>query len=277
MHQWAFFRRVRSFRFDWAVDMKTGDRGAILAWLSGARERVSLYAWDGRLWRNRVFNRLLCPAQSPGRHMAEHYLSILQEIGVTTAHTRPEYRVPERRIREAVALLAREGVPADRPRIALQPFSLWPYKEWSMEKYAGLVRWLAGRGYAVLITGSSDERARAAELTRRGPGAWNLAGKTSLGVLAALFQGCRAYIGVDSAGMHIAAAAGIPTIAFFGPSSTVDWAPRGREHAVIRKDLPCVPCQNKGCDDSGVSRCLDELTLEEAISVIWAHLERIGP
>jgi ADP-heptose:LPS heptosyltransferase len=76
--------------------------------------------------------------------------------------------------------------------------------------------------------------------------------------------------------MHIAAATGIPTVSLFGPSSSTDWAPRGKGHLVVRKDMPCVPCQDKGCEDSGVSRCLDELTLEEVQEAVKGLMERIG-
>jgi heptosyltransferase-3 len=76
--------------------------------------------------------------------------------------------------------------------------------------------------------------------------------------------------------MHIAAAAGLPTVSLFGPSSSTDWAPRGEKHLVVHKDMPCIPCQDKGCGDSGVSRCLDELTLEEVQNAVKGRLEKFG-
>jgi hypothetical protein len=47
----------------------------------------------------------------------------------------------------------------------------------------------------------------------------------SLPELAALTARARAFAGVDSAPMHIAAAVGTPTLALFGPSSEIAWGP----------------------------------------------------
>ncbi len=277
-YQVKFLSRLRSHHFDLAIDMKAGDRAAILALLSGARQRIGLYAQDGKLWRNRVFTHLALPDQAPGRHMAEHYLGLLAEYGVKADHVWPELVPSEARLREAQDLLRKEGVPTDRPVIALQPFSLWPYKEWGMRKYVGLIQWLISHyRLSVIVTGSGDERVKADKLMKECPSnTYNLVGETPIGLLPAVFRSCKLFIGVDSAGMHIAAATGIPTISLFGPSSSTDWAPRGERHSVICKDLPCVPCQKKGCEDSGVSRCLDELTLEEVKDAVKSQMERIG-
>jgi heptosyltransferase-3 len=93
--------------------------------------------------------------------------------------------------------------------------------------------------------------------------------------LAAVFKVCKLFIGVDSAGVHIAAAVGIPTVSIFGPSSASDWAPRGKHHYVVNKALPCVPCTDKGCQDSEFSRCLEELTLKEVKTVIKSKADEI--
>jgi ADP-heptose:LPS heptosyltransferase len=80
---------------------------------------------------------------------------------------------------------------------------------------------------------------------------------------------------VDSAGVHIAAAVGIPTVSIFGPSSISDWAPRGKQHFVVHKDLPCVPCKDKGCQDSEFSRCLEELTFNEVKTVVKSQADEV--
>jgi len=277
-HQKDFFRNLQKSHFDMAIDMKTGDRGAILAFLSGAKQRMGLYARDGKLWRNRVFTHLTLPYQAPGRHMAQHYLSLLESYDIKTDHIWPEHRPSEARLREAQALLKNEGVPPDRPIVAVQPFSLWKYKEWGFKNYVRLIHWLVSNyNVSVIITGSREERMKADALMKECPlHTYNLAGKTSIGTLGAVFKNCKMFIGVDSAGVHIAAAVGIPTVSIFGPSSTVDWAPRGEWHRFVRKELPCIPCQNKGCEDSEISRCLDELTLEEVQVVVKEQMENIS-
>jgi len=93
--------------------------------------------------------------------------------------------------------------------------------------------------------------------------------------VAGVLKKCGLVIGIDSAAIHIAAAVGTPTVSIFGPSAPVNWAPRGEQHEVIFKDLPCVPCRQKGCNHSGVSRCLEELSIDELIPVVDANIRQM--
>jgi predicted lipopolysaccharide heptosyltransferase III len=276
-YQKKFLSRLRGFRFDLTIDIKPGDRGAILAFLSGAKQKLSFYAFDGKLWRNRVFTHLMLPQPEPGQHMSQHYLSILEAYNIKTDHIWPEHHVSQDKLQKARALLKNKGVSPHRVIVAVQPFSLWKYKEWGVDKYVQLINWLISKyNVSIIITGSLDERKRADEIIEKCRWeAYNLAGETSIGTLAAVFKVCKLFIGVDSAGVHIAAAVGIPTVSIFGPSSASDWAPRGKHHSAVYKSLPCVPCKNKGCQDSEFSRCLKELTLKEVKTVVKSKADEI--
>jgi hypothetical protein len=37
--------------------------------------------------------------------------------------------------------------------------------------------------------------------------------------------------------------------------------------------MPCVPCRRKGCRDSEVSQCLDELTLKDIHKEMYRFIE----
>lgn len=158
--------------------------------------------------------------------------------------------------------------------VAVQPFSLWGYKEWKKEKMAALIRRVhKDHGLPVLIIGGPDERERAEEIAALvGDGVFNLAGQTSIALLPAVLKGCCLFIGVDSAGLHIAAAVGTPTIGLYGPSGFATWAPKGEGHVIVHKEIPCVPCHRKGCEDSMKSRCMEELGVDEVYSVVKNQL-----
>lgn len=72
-HQWRFWRDVRRYHFDLAIDLRTGTRGAVLAFLSGAWSRLAPYALDGTLWRNRLFTHLVMPSGKQHQFIVEHY------------------------------------------------------------------------------------------------------------------------------------------------------------------------------------------------------------
>jgi ADP-heptose:LPS heptosyltransferase len=154
---------------------------------------------------------------------------------------------------------------------------LWQYKELHADKYVDLIDQISRRwGLPVIVCGAPNERQRAQAVTDRCHGrAINLAGQTTISQLAGLLSLAGLFIGVDSAGLHIAAAVGTPTVSIFGPSDPASWAPRGSRHAVIQPTLPCVPCRQKGCENSGVSRCLDELSVAEIMVTIGPMLDRL--
>lgn len=269
-----FFRNLRSLHCDLAIDLRTGTRGAIMAFLSSAPQRIGFYAEDGKLWRNRIFTSLLKREYTPDLHVADYLLCLLEAFGITTKQRIPELVVAADKSEKIRVLFKEERVPQDKKIVAVQPFSLWQYKELGKEKYIALIRWLVAEcGVVVIVTGAAAEKNRAEEIVRScGAGCYNFAGKTSIAMYAALLQECQLFVGVDSAGLHIAAAVGTPTIGIFGPSSPVSWAPRGRQHLIVQKMMPCVPCRQKGCDNSEQSSCLAELTQEEIRTRIGIYL-----
>jgi predicted lipopolysaccharide heptosyltransferase III len=278
IYQKKFFLRLRRFNFDIVIDLRTGTRGAILTFLSGARQRIGFHAPDGELWRNRMFTHLAYLEGKPGQHMAAYYLRLLTTYNLKTDNIWPEMNIPDEKLIKVAALFRKENIPPDHPVIAIQPFSLWRYKEWGVEKYAGLIRWIVSEyGFPVIVTGSPEERARADELKRMsGSNVYNFAGKTSIGMFAAVLKSCSMFIGGDSAGIHIAAALGRPTVSIFGPASPAHWAPRGKQHAIVYNEkLSCVPCDLKGCEGRGISRCLDELTVDDVISLVKRQIDKI--
>ncbi len=106
-----------------------------------------------------------------------------------------------------------------------------------------LVRLLAGRGVGICIDkGAGGEEAARVEraVERSGVRAtfWN----GSFAGFAAIIAASRLYVGYDSAGQHVAAAAGVPLISIFAgfpvPRMFDRWRPAAHGGAVIRIDQP---------------------------------------
>jgi predicted lipopolysaccharide heptosyltransferase III len=275
--QKAFLAGLRKKHILLSIELRTGTRGAILSYLSGATYRIGRYTQDGKLWRNKLFTHLVQPANELSQYCAEHGLNILAPFGVQTDHRSPQLFVSSETAQRASAILEQEKVPSHRPIVAVQPFSLWRYKEWATANYAKLIGWIGARfSFSVILLGSADERERADEIVKTsGSHVYNLAGKTPLGELAAILRACCLFIGGDSAGIHIAAAVGTPTVSLFGPSAPESWAPRGEQHRAIQKNWPCVPCRQKGCKNSERSLCLEELKLADVRAVVEEHILRL--
>jgi len=156
------------------------------------------------------------------------------------------------------------------PWVTVNPFARWSYKEWDMGKWVRMIDWLGEKfGMVVVVVGSPAEKERADELTGACSGrVCNLAGKTTLAELAGVLHLSRLHIGVDSAAPHIAAAVGTPTVTLYGPADWRYWAPPGEHHHVVVSGMECAPCNQKGCEGLGSSRCLDALTVEQVQAVL---------
>lgn len=280
-YQKDFFLRLWRHNLDLVIDLRTGTRGAVLTLLSGARQRIGFYAQDGKLWRNRCYSHLVSPPENkpnlPNLHVVQYYLSLLFSFNIKTENVWPEFSIPPDK-RKFVDILFKENkIPVDRPVIAVQPFSLWQYKEWGQDNYIQLINWI-GSAYKlpVVITGSLDERQRSEKIVKMCNNyAYNLAGMTSIGMYAAVLGACSLFISGDSAGLHIAAAVGTPTVSIFGPTSSATWAPRGEQHTIVQKKFTCVPCREKGCQGQEISRCLEELTFDEVSENVAKQLSFI--
>ena len=119
---------------------------------------------------------------------------------------------------------------------------------------------------------TADERAMVAEIKNllKAP-VVDLTGSLSLKELAALTAHARAFVGVDSAPMHMAAAMQTPTVALFGPSSEVVWGPWGVVHRIVASTESrhsCRPCNNDGCGGSKVSECLTQLPVVKVTAAL---------
>ena len=272
-----FIDTLRKYHFNIVIDLRTGTRGAILAFLSGATCRIGRFSDDGLLWRNRLFTHLVRPVNELSQYSAEHNLNIISPFNLSIENSLPILNVSSKTKESAHTILTQENVPIDKPIIVIHPFSLWKYKDWRTDGFISLIDHITAKyHFSIIITGSPEERLRAKEMVAKcKTKVFNLVGKTSIGELPGVFQSCRLFIGVDTAALHIAAAVGIPTVGIFGPSAPINWAPRGNQHCVVSKSISCVPCMQKGCQDSEFSLCLEELTFEEVNKKVDEQISRI--
>lgn len=269
-YQINFIKKLRSHHFDLVIDLRTGTRGAIMAFLSGARTRISFRAHDEPVWRNQLFTTLIDHPYRQGQHVVDYLLELLAVFKIVSSCKVPEYVIPDEYLNEAKAVLKEEGIRGKQPIIAIQPFSLWSYKELPKETMATLINKIQkNHKVDIILIGAPPEKEMAVQLENSlNKKIYNLVGKTPISILPALLNCCSFFIGIDSAGLHIAAAVGTRTAAIFGPSSPDSWAPKGREHLVIQADLPCVPCRQKGCNNKETSKCLQMLSHEKIYQTI---------
>ena len=277
--QLSFLREIRSQNYDLVVDLRLGDRGAWMSFLSGADIRVTMHHPEGTpWWRKLLFTHAAIAANlPPERGAAEQTLKILRVLGIDTQDKIPRLKVNDDALTQVRKMLDRENI-STPVWVTVNPYSRWSYKEWTDAGWVEILNWLwLDFAIPALIIGSPEERPKAELLIRKCAGpVFNFAGKTDLAQLAALLSQSRLHIGVDSAAPHIAAATGVPTVTLYGPSSWFDWAPIGNHHRIVLPSRDCVPCRKKGCDETGKSLCLEELPASQVREAILEIIDTQG-
>ena len=126
------------------------------------------------------------------------------------------------------------------PILAMAPAANWVGKTWPVERFSQVAMTLlhgygplAG-GRLMVLGGPGDEAMARSLKDSAGRRFINLAGKVDLLTAFACLKRARLFIGNDSGAMHLAAAAGCPTIGLFGPSDERLYAPWGEHTRVVR-------------------------------------------
>ena len=142
-----------------------------------------------------------------------------------------------------------------------------PERRWGVNKFAALAGDLSKENIGVVLLGGGQERRDAEAFSRAREDGFvlDLIGKTPLLETASVISGLDLFISGDTGLMHIAYGVGTPTVSLFGAGIQKKWAPRGDDHIVINRNVPCSPCTKFGYTPScpyGV-RCLAEIGVEE--------------
>src|SRR5262249_55012846 len=147
------------------------------------------------------------------------------------------YRFPiEERDRHYIeGYLSEWGLEVGQPYFCIHPGSGTKVKQWDTEKWAQVADTLADQlNAAVILTGSDAEMPLAQQIA----GAMQrpaiiTAGDTQVGQLGALFAKAKVVLGPDSGPLHLAAAAGSPTVTLFGPANPLEFGSWGNPNKHI--------------------------------------------
>ncbi len=101
-----------------------------------------------------------------------------------------------------------------------------PAKRWPAEGFAAVGRAVAAHGAGVLVVVGPGEEALGHAVAAAAGGRL-VPGDLALDEVAALLAACAAAVGNDSGLTHLAAVAGCPTVALFGPTDPARTAPVG--------------------------------------------------
>ena len=250
---------LRKRGYDLIINLTEGDRGAMVARMSGAKVRLGV---DER----RVYTHVAKPCPSL-RHTVERNLDAMRRMGIFPSVEERElfFHIPQ----EALAIVPKENY------LLIHPSSRWRFKCWPIAKMRELAIHLLKKGKQLVFTSGPDaaEIAMVKEITRD-LDVLNYAGKISIKELGALIAKASCLLCVDSVPLHLASALKTPVVALFGPTSEITWGPwRNPNARVVATHLSCRPCYRDGCGGSKRSDCLEQLGVQQVLLELEALAE----
>jgi heptosyltransferase-2 len=241
-----FLRMARNLRentFDAAVTFSPSfSSGALLA-ASGARHRIG---WHGQ-GRGLLLNRLWVRRRRGKVHLTREYGELVRAVGAPAGEGPPRIHWLEGEREAGRAALEPLG---SRPAVALIPGAHYgPTKRWPLDRYLDLARRLLACRYGVVWIGGPEERGVLTDKMKEPLDpvySLDLMGSLELRSSAAVLSHCRAAVANDSGGMHVADAAGCPTLGLFG-STDPRWTGPGAASRTARHPVDCSPCFRASC------------------------------
>ena len=265
-------RELGRRRYRVAVDFFGNSRTAFLALASRAALTAG-YDLRGRglAYRRRV-PRTMSPAPGRREYAAATHVRLAVAAGGIDDGLETRIAIPPGARARAAELLAPRLGPRGRGTIGLVAAGTWASKTWPASHAAGLARRLLEAGYRVLLLSGPGEQALAGRLETLAPGTETLPA-CDVATLAAVIARLVAVVGTDSGPRHLAAALGIPSFAWFGPTHPDTWSPPGALHGAWWTELPCRGCDRTVCPHWN---CMPGLAPEHAARLVLRHLEVHG-
>ena len=218
-------------------------------------------------------------------HQGAYYQYLTRELGISSGPLEPELAVPNHEMKTARELLMSGGWDGTRPLVVTAPGAAYgTAKRWLPPYFADVMTRLSRDSdvQCVLVGTAGDlettvmvRDALSAEARER---VIDLTGRTSLETLAAVLSIAATCVSNDSGAMHLAAAAGAPVAALFGPTREYETAPlprAGSRADVLINPVWCRPCMLRECPiDHRCMRGLNPSRVFESVIALMATTAR---
>jgi len=248
-------RELRQFKFDIAIDFQGLWKSAMVAKLSGAKQRWGFDSAGLREPSSRILltDTLDTPAQI---HVIRKNLALaVGALSIDAANR--EFEFPITTTDEHRAEAASIAHAAGGEFAILNPGGGWVTKLWHTEKFGQLAdRLWIEKGLASIVTTGPCEEELAKKVAANSGSGHTIPSQPSLKGFYELTKLARVYVGGDTGPTHIAIAAGAPVVGLFGPT---EWWRNGSinpdDLCVERNEIDCrVDCHRRTC---GKWICMD--------------------
>jgi heptosyltransferase I len=260
-------KQLRPHRYDVALDFQGLMKSAVLARASGARRVAGFSIWHLREKGARPFYSEVDGGQ-PDPHVIRKNLSLLSTVGVSS--TAIEFPLAHR---ASAALDAVRKDTGGAPFALLNPGAAWPNKRWPAARFGEVAAFVREvRGLQPYVLWGPAEQSLARDVVDCSAGVARMAPATTIADLLELSRAAAVMVSGDTGPLHIAAAAGTPIVAIFGPTDPERNGPWSPDDVVVSRYGGCACHYQRQCRQA--RWCLDDVTVAEVTAAIQ---HRLGP
>ena len=240
---WQALREIRGFvselrgaRYELALNFQSNLKGALMCLLSGAPRRLGFGPANSKEHSHLFNHENVAPAGGELINRVEKFIALAAAAGGSAAGA--QYRLPEApesraRVRQWL------DEQALREYVVLHPGTsdFGAQKRWPPQRFAAVAAQLGReRKLPIVVSWGPGEKPLAEQIAAGSEGQARIALETrNVLDLAELIRGARLFIGCDSGPLHLASAAGTPSVALFGPKDPRTYAPWNPRSRVVQK------------------------------------------
>jgi ADP-heptose:LPS heptosyltransferase len=262
---WPVIRALRRERFDRSVDFASNDRGAIVSFFVGARQRLGWAQRGGFFGRRFCYNQRVV-LENNEQHESLRLAHVLSAWNIAT----PSSLEPE--IRTDPALEKSVVAPFPRQTILCHVTTSNEKKQWPAGHWAALYQIARDAGLSLMLSTGRGVREQQflAEIKKIVPDVPVVSPDPNLATFLVWLKRSAVFISGDTGPLHFAAGLGVPTISLFGPSSAVRWAPVGERHRVLTGSSCSCGASARICQSTNF--CLAAISPEQVLNCLQTVL-----
>ncbi len=253
-----FLRELRAGEYEVVLDFHGRLKSGLVAWGSGAPTRIG-YSRRDSSEGNHLFSNVRVELEDPWENRVLRFLHLLRPLGIEASFDARDTGLwlPPDTVEWARRCYEEGG----RPLLAVYPGTSRhqaDYHRWPAGKWVALLTRLGAEDISTMVFWGPDEADHARAIAAAVPAGCRLAPATTLREMMAMLACFRAFVGSNTAAMHMAWLQGVPTAAFVGPAHPRTDAP-----------LPEVPARHLWAGEHFIAgrRKRHQMDVVQAVSV----------
>ena len=260
-------------RYDLSINLTASDRSVIYALLAGKKTISAVESENKKSWWKKILLTYYYFFDSE-KHILLNNLEPLNCLKINHSNTQKSVFLSNKIIDNVKKKLNKRGI---KEFVIFHPSAQYKYKIYNQFLRDELFTFLSSLGPSIVITGSNNKIDSEIKLNLPSlPNVFDFISETTLEEYFALSNLSLAYIGMDTLNMHIAASQNKRIFAIFGPTNLRMWSPWSNQLrlsatqdkpmqtygniTIFQASMPCVACGKSGCNNSGNSECLDNIS-----------------